>query len=248
MFAPLGPGAAGAPNREAAKDQWRPIIPVPDNAPPAPARHPYRGEPSGCWTYRNADGRPLGQVWRFDLGGDDKEFFSLTFYERGGGRRQWRFKAWLPPRPLYGLDRLAQRPAAPVVVAEGAKSTDAAAVLLPEHVAVTSPNGAENAHKADWRPLADRDITIWPDNDGKGRAYAADVARALRRIAASVKLASTPAGTAEKWDVPRKELRDNSTAAALLCQCRALRLPEPAPRPEPVNGAALLDALDRAAR
>jgi len=236
MFAPLGPGAAGAPNRTAAKDQWLPIIPVPDNTPPAPARHPYRGEPSGRWTYRNADGRPLGQVWRFDRGGDDKEFYPLTFCERGGGRREWRWKGWPVPRPLYGLDRLAQRPAAPVVVAEGEKSADASAVLLPEHVAVTSPNGAESAHKADWSPLTGRDVTLWPDNDDQGRAYAAAVARALRGIAASVKIAASTPGAPEKWDAANAlaEGWDQAKAAALITA--AVSAPgEDAPVPDPVN-------------
>jgi putative DNA primase/helicase len=219
MFAPLGPGAGRAPKRAAAKDPWRPVIPIPDNAPPAPTRHPRHDEPSGCWTYRNAAGQPLGQVWRFDPPGRRKEFTPLTYCMNAAtGTREWRFKAWPAPRPLYRLDRLAQRPAAAVVVCEGEKSAEAAAELLPDHVAVTSPNGAENAHKADWRPLAGRDVTIWPDNDDKGRAYAAAVARELRGIAMSVKLASTPAGAREKWDAAKAlaEGWDQARAAALI--------------------------------
>ena len=53
------------------------------------------------------------------------------------------------PRPLYGLDRLAARPDAPVIVCEGEKAADAAERLFPEYVAVTSPNGAGSPHCAD---------------------------------------------------------------------------------------------------
>lgn len=112
-----------------------------------------------------------------------------------------------------------------MVICEGEKAADTAAEMLPDHVAVTSPNGANSAHKADWRALAGRDVTLWPDNDGEGRAYAAAVLRALRGIAASVRVASTPAGACEKWDAADAlaEGWDQARAAALI----AAALPEP---------------------
>jgi putative DNA primase/helicase len=216
MFAPLT-GAGDAPKRAAPKDVWRPILPAPDDVPPGPPRHRY-GAPSGCWAYRDAARKLLGFVLRFDLAGG-KEFAPVTYCENEAtGAREWRFKAWLQPRPLYRLDRLAQRPTAPVVVCEGEKSADAAGELLPDHVAVTSPNGAESAHKADWSPLTGRDVTLWPDNDDQGRAYAAAVVRALRGIAASVKIAASTPGAPEKWDAANAlaEGWDQAKAAALI--------------------------------
>lgn len=134
-------------------------------------------------------GKLLGYVLRFDQPDGSKEFLPATYCENTAtGAREWRFEAWLPPRPLYGLDRLAQHPTAPVIVCEGEKAADAGAELLPDHAAVTSPNGAKSATKADWRVLAGRDVTLWPDNDpdndNEGRDFAAAVARALRGVAA----------------------------------------------------------------
>jgi hypothetical protein len=113
---------------------------------------------------------------------------------------------------------VAQRPGAPVVVCEGEKAADAAAELLPDHVAVTSPNGAKGATKADWRALAGRDVTLWPDNDAEGRTYAAAVAKALRGIAKSVKIIASTPGTPEKWDAADAlaEGWDVTKAAALI--------------------------------
>jgi hypothetical protein len=200
MFAPL-PGAGRRRQTPAVvADEWRPILPVSDDAPSAPQQHYRHGKPAGCWTYRDQAGKLLGYVLRFDLKNGGKEYAPLTFCQGSGGRREWRWKVWLAPRPLYGLDRLAQRPTAAVVVVEGEKAADAAAELLPDYVVVTSPNGAKSAGKADWSILRGRVVIIWPDNDEEGRTYAAAVAKALRGIAVSVKIASVPSGGPEKWD------------------------------------------------
>src|SRR5438309_11834601 len=123
MFAPL-PGAHRRQPAEPIADAWHPIRPVPDDAPAAPQQHYRHGKPSCRWTYLDAAGKLLGYVLRFDLNDGSKEFAPLTFCASDGGRREWRWKAWPPPRPLYGLDRLAQRPTAPVVVVEGEKAAD----------------------------------------------------------------------------------------------------------------------------
>lgn len=92
MFAPLS-GTARAPKRVAAKNPWRPIIPIPGDVSPVPARHPHHGKPSQCWTYSDAAGQVLGYVLRFDPA-DGKEFAPLTYCENAAtGAREWRFKA-----------------------------------------------------------------------------------------------------------------------------------------------------------
>ena len=70
----------------------------------------------------------------------------LTFCEHSGtGAREWRWKGFAPLRPLFGLNRLAARPDAPVVVVEGEKAADAAGRLLPGFVVITSPGGSNAA-------------------------------------------------------------------------------------------------------
>lgn len=167
--------------------EWRPLLPVPDDAPPPPEVHPKHGRASARWAYHDAAGQVLGYVYRFDPPGERKQFQPLCWCENAKGARAWRWQAMPAPRPLYGLDRLAAAPAAPVVVCEGEKAADAAGRLLPDAVAVTMTNGAQSPHNADWRSLAGRIVWLWPDNDAAGLACMDKVAElAARAGAASV--------------------------------------------------------------
>src|SRR5712691_3253502 len=122
MFAPLL-GAGRRRQAAAPADDWRPVMPVPDDTTPGPPQHKRRGKPAGYWTYRDADGKLLGYMLRFNEPDGGKEFLPATYCQAvTTGAHEWRWKAWPAPRPLYGLDRLAQRPAAPVVVCEGEKA------------------------------------------------------------------------------------------------------------------------------
>ncbi|MGB5830410.1 MAG: CHC2 zinc finger domain-containing protein, partial [Thiohalocapsa sp.] len=132
-----------------------------------PTTHPKHGEPSATWTYRDAAGRVLFFICRFDPAQGRKQFAPQTF----NGQR-WQWKAPPEPRPLYRLDRLAAKPDTLVVFTEGEKAADAAAQLFPHGVSVTTPNGAQAPSKADFAPLAGRRVLIWPDNDGPGLNYA----------------------------------------------------------------------------
>ena len=76
----------------------------------------------------------------------------FTFCRGPNGRAEWRCKGFAEPRPLYGLDRLAARPDAPVLVVEGEKAADAAGKRFKDHVVITSPGGSKAARKADWSP------------------------------------------------------------------------------------------------
>src|SRR5262249_14347493 len=141
------------------------VVPVPIEAQVAPMRHPKLGKPTAIWIYSDAEGRTLGYVHRYDTH-DGKQFRPLTLWRPiTGGRLEWRWESWPPKRPLYGISRLAERLSAPVLVVEGEKSADAAGALLAGFVAVSAPNGAKSADKADWSPLKGRAITIWPDAD-----------------------------------------------------------------------------------
>jgi hypothetical protein len=188
------------------KPAWVLILPVPENAPAPPTAHPRLGKPSRTWCYRDAAGGVLGYVKRFEAV-DGKQFRPLTYAKPAAGRApQWRWESWSPQRPLYGLDRLAQRSDAAVVVTEGEKAADAASILLASFVVVTSPNGSKSAGKADWSPLRDRHVTVWPDADAAGRDYATTVAKAAAAAGAlSVSIISPPSGCAPGWDAADAE-------------------------------------------
>lgn len=146
------------------RPRWHVVVPVPADASAAPQGHPTRGLPARVWAYHDAAGALLGYRYRFDRPGG-KDILPLTYCEAPDGSRGWCWQDWARPRPLYGLDRLAARPDAPVLVVEGEKTADAAQALFPDFVAITSPGGSHAAHRADWSPLRGRDVTVWPDHD-----------------------------------------------------------------------------------
>jgi putative DNA primase/helicase len=213
------------------KTAWRPILPVPDAAPPPPAAHPKHGAPSMRWDYRDGAGRLLGAVLRFEAGaaGERKQFFPLTWCEDAAGRRAWRWQTWAAPRPLYGLDRLAARPAAPAVLVEGEKAADAAAALLPDYVAVTWPGGAAAVGHADFAPLAGRDVLAWADADAPGAKAMSEAARRLAAAGAAstetLDLAATFGERPSGWDAADAQAEGWTTERLAA----ALRIEAPPP-------------------
>jgi putative DNA primase/helicase len=207
-FAPLN-GAPGHPRR-ATPSSWITVVPVPRSAPPAPMRHPSLGEPAKTWEYRGAKGELLGYICRFATP-DGKETRPLTFCKPPGrGKPEWRWQTWAQPRPLYGLDRLAARPEAAVLITEGEKASDAGGALLPDLVAIASSGGANSAGRADWSPLAGREVIIWPDADLAGAGYANAAAGAIKKAGAkSITIVNPPNGFAviAKRPEPGKEKR-----------------------------------------
>jgi Domain of unknown function (DUF6371) len=153
------------------------------------------GAPSHLWTYHDASGRELLKVARYDTP-RGKEFRP---WRLDGGK--WICKASPDPRPLYGLDVLAQNPELPVLVVEGEKCADAARTLIGDRfVVVTWPAGAKAVSKADWQPLRGRNVTVWPDADQPGHDAATALVARLRGVAAKVAVLDVgerPQG----WDV-----------------------------------------------
>lgn len=188
------------------QEQKEPIIPLPDAAPAMTFKHPKHGAPSKAWPYRLAGGELAGYIARFDFVKNDgtpgKDYRPLTFCDLGGGRRGWRSKGLPAPRPLYRLPDLLARPQAPVLVVEGEKSADAALALFPEYTATTAMHGAKSPSLTDWSPLKGRTVTIWPDYDRAGAAFAQTVARLANEAgAAAIVLVPVPADFPDGWDL-----------------------------------------------
>ena len=171
---------------EASKPAWRALLPVPDGAPAPFTAHPKHGKPSMRWEYRNEAGQLLCWVYRFEPKdeGERKQFFPLTYCEDETGKRAWRWQGLPEPRPLYCLDKLHSNIHEPVIVCEGEKAADAAALLFSGAVCTTMLNGAQAPHKTDWQPLAGRTVMLWPDNDEAGRECMAKVATLAREAGA----------------------------------------------------------------
>jgi putative DNA primase/helicase len=178
-FAPLKPNEIVPVAAPASEDEL--MLPVPADAPPMPQTHFTLGQPSARWSYRDDTGRVLLEVLRFDKSDGGKEFWPLTLWRDAQGLR-WRWKSVPPPRPLYNLDKLAGRPDAPVIICEGEKAADAAAVIFRKSVAATAPGGANAADKADWSVLRGRKVLVWPDDDAPGLTYAGKVGAMLAAL------------------------------------------------------------------
>lgn len=160
------------------------IMPVPEDAPRPPAAHVRHGKPAHRYAYRDGAGRVNLYHDRYEPQGERKQFAPLTMWRLPAGKLEWRFKAAPRPVPIFGLDLLAARPAARVVVVEGEKAQAAAEALQPAAVVVCWQGGAQAVDKADWRPLAGRDVVLWPDNDEPGGKCMAKLAGTLQAIGA----------------------------------------------------------------
>lgn len=168
-------------------------VPVPDDAPTPPDTHYRHGVASRWWWYTDAEGVRLFRVLRFDVGDGKKEIIPQTW-----NGKAWQHKAWPTPRPLYGLHWLATNPSLPVVVVEGEKAADALQRMLGDGYCVVSWPGGANADKhADWKPLADRLVVLWPDADDPGITVMERIAKRARLngcTVATIQVHSFPGG------------------------------------------------------
>jgi len=86
--------------------------------------------------------------------------------------------------PLYNLHRLAKYPTAPVYLVEGEKCVDALTKLK---LLASTSGGAQSDDKADWQPLAGREVITWADNDDAGLGYIQRATQKLNALNATVK-------------------------------------------------------------
>lgn len=106
------------------------------------------------------------------------------------------------PKVLYRLGDLVEQPGADAWVTEGEQKADE---IVKFGMLATTSGGATSAAAFDWKPLAGRTVTIWPDNDVPGQAYASEVAAILREHGCTVRvldvaaLGLPPKGDAVDW-------------------------------------------------
>lgn len=188
-FAPLTDEEKTAAQALKEKETGELVSPVPENAPEAPDFHSKLGQASKQWAYRDANHNIMFLVTRFNLVNGEKQFLPLSLWREAGGALQWHWKGIPSPRPLYGLERLAANPELPVVIVEGEKACDAAALVFPGSVCVSSCSGSQAASKTDWTPLRGRRrVLIVPDNDAPGIKYANEVCTIIARLGVAVSI------------------------------------------------------------
>lgn len=182
LGAPTTPTRPEPAKRHAAR-KYEPIMPVPPNAPACRYHAGGKlGAPTHVWPYLDAAGRLLQVVARYAETKPDGRIGKTVrtwcwALDTTQATRGWTMTRPAKGLPLYGLDRLAAKPAAVVLLVEGEKCADVAD--QPGFVGITWCGGAANVDKqdkVDWSPLTGRRVLLWPDLDKPG-------ALAMSRIA-----------------------------------------------------------------
>lgn len=155
------------------------------------------------WEVRDQAGSLLMVRARIEEPGKDPVVVPFTWRPGPDGRSPRWSKGGSCAGLFYGLDRLASRPAAPVLICEGEKTTDAAAALFPSHV-VLGLQGASSARKVDLSPLKGRAVVLWPDADQAGdEAMRCLAARLGEELGTRARLVALPAPVLE-WCKPSR--------------------------------------------
>lgn len=167
------------------------------------------GDPVGVWCYRTPEGAPWYYEARFEIEKTDpktgeirrrKEPRCFTWGRLGdNGTAKWGCGHYNKPRPLYGLDQVAAKPKAQIIVCEGPRKADAAQQLLPMVACVGFAGGKNGIKYSDWSPIAGRDVILWPDADDGGRQAFADLAQQLIALGCRVWMLDTTE-MPDKWD------------------------------------------------
>lgn len=234
---PAETAAGGAEASPKKVTDWVPQRIAPADAPEAPKAHGWRGFPEKVWHYLDADGATLGYVFRFKKSDGTKEITPVCWAVNAvTGKAEWRWMHFAEPRPLYGLDRLAAQAKATVLIVEGEKCADVAALLFPEMAVITWCGGTNAEHKADWSPLAGRKVVIWPDAD----AQREKLSKAEKE--AGGKLEDKPFLLAENQPGLKAALKIAERLHDLGCKVWLVDLPEPGSLP---NGWDVADMVEQ---
>jgi hypothetical protein len=160
-----------------------------------------RRQETGRFAYKDAEENILGYVIRLEDRQGTKIIPTLTYIVGMKRRTARRWKGFGTDRPLYGLEQLAQKTEAWVLVVEGEKTAEAAKQLFSEYAVVTWSGGCGAVNKSDWSVLKD-EIIIWPNNDKPGYNAAAKIADILKiHNAEMVHIVDLPSTLPHKWDL-----------------------------------------------
>ena len=241
----------------APRTHWKPIRPVPADAPDPPRAHPNRGVPARVATYREADGRLIGHVCRFITSDGGKDDIPLVYARHDkSGSCDWRWMAFAESnRPLYGLDRAAALPESTLLITEGEKCADVAHRELPALASVSWPGGCNGVRKADFEALAEHPVKkaiLWPDCDAQREKLTKE------EKAAGVDPASKPFLSQDKQPGIKAMQAIAARLHAVGFKVWIMTLPEPGIKPsgwdiadavaEGCTGAALADYVRDSAR
>ena len=136
--------------------------------------------PTAIYRYTNQDNQLLYFRLRVDhQESGDKKILPFSYDVK---KNTWVQKepVFIGLKPLYNLHALNAAPTDEMILfVEGEKCVDIATTL--GLYAVTS-GAAQSAEKADWLPLKNKRILLWPDNDDAGKQYVDTVLQVLLQV------------------------------------------------------------------
>lgn len=140
--------------------------------------------PTYYFPYFNPDGSFSFYMARWPHGKNPDSKKETRPYIFDTQRNKWKSKFPTNPRLPYNLLELLARPDAVVLIVEGEKCVEAAKILFPDYVVITSSGGANSSNSTDWSYLKDREIIISPDVDTAGKAYLSKVKNLCAKVGA----------------------------------------------------------------
>lgn len=166
--------------------------------PPPPPEHE---EIVSVFPYLSSTGEKLFETCRIEYRDDHG---AKVLRENGKPKKIYKPRrpdgSWGYPPGQWSLYRIPDIDRAQdVVLVEGEPCADALNGI--GITATTAPGGSSvKPEKVDWRPLAGKSVTLWPDNDASGIKFMREIAAHLQTIGCVVRLLAPPPGKPEKWD------------------------------------------------
>ncbi|WPX99218.1 Ti-type conjugative transfer relaxase TraA [Candidatus Megaera polyxenophila] len=200
------------------KDPWQVYNNVPENAPAfkpekdlAYVLEKNKWRLSATYEYKNRSGELLGYVVRVLEEDGKKQTLPVSYcHNTKANIDGWRLKGFSDNgyKPIYGAEKLEQAPLQKVLIVEGEKAADVAAKIFPEYTVISWMGGSAAASKANWKELAGKEVTIWPDNDVAGEKAAIAILAEINKVngfsgfagRVDIKSLNLP----EKWDLADK--------------------------------------------
>jgi putative DNA primase/helicase len=182
---------ANTPEKKRERTNWRPIVPVPKDAPEPRLVHPVRGEPIATHVYRDAEGNLLGYVCRFIRSAGGVHNLALTYCVNEEDKyTAWKWIQFRKFRPIYGAEHLDPERRNIVLIVGDEQAVDAIRVrkvvfgaadkqrgyfeikkMIDEgtppgdpfliYDLVSWPGGRSKLGEVDWSPLKGRICSIW---------------------------------------------------------------------------------------
>ena len=163
------------------------------------------------WKWSDEQGRLFLITYRVDNDDGGKEVYPISYGYNEDNKLGYdrSHLGWSNNSPLFNLDKIINNKEAAIGIFEGEKTATAAESHYPNLICTCYLHGAGAWNNVDWRPLKNREIILFPDNDTPGRNGFLNLASYLKnKLGSKIKLVQVPETFPNKWDVADPMPRD----------------------------------------